>query len=164
MHIDPRSILAALAIGVGATMIMDLWNLTLKRALGIPSLDYCLLGRWVRHMPRRFRHASIAAAAPKRLECAAGWLTHYGIGLGLALAFVLLIARDWLAAPTLLPALAFGLVTVVFPFFVLQPALGFGVASSRAKDPSRARMKSLATHLVFGIGLYACGLGVSRML
>lgn len=164
MHIDPRMLLAALAVGIGATLVMDLWNLALKWTLGIPSLDYCLLGRWVLHLPGTVRHESIAAAEPKRSECAAGWITHYGIGMTLALVFTLLLAPDWLAAPTLPPALLYGLVTVVFPFFLLQPALGLGVASSRTKDPSRARMKSLATHLVFGIGLYACGVGVSRIL
>ena len=30
---------------------MDLWNLFLKRTFSIPSLNYCLLGRWLRHMP-----------------------------------------------------------------------------------------------------------------
>ena len=52
MSIEARDILAAIAIGVGATLVMDLWNLFLMRAFGIPSLNYCLLGRWVSHMPR----------------------------------------------------------------------------------------------------------------
>jgi hypothetical protein len=64
----------------------------------------------------------------------------------------------WLARPTLLPALLYGLATVAFPFFVMQPALGLGMASSRAPHPTHARLKSLATHLVFGVGLYICAL------
>jgi len=144
---------AAVAIGIGATLLMDVWNGFLKRAFGIASLNYCLLGRWVRHMPRVFRHASIAAAQARPFECATGWAAHYSIGISLAVAFVLLLP-GWLARPTLLPALLFGLVTVVFPFLVLQPSLGLGIASARAPSPSRARMKSLATHTVFGIGLY----------
>lgn len=56
-----RDVLSAVAIGVGASLLMDLWNLFLKIAFGIPSLDYCLLGRWLRHMPSgTFRHGSIA--------------------------------------------------------------------------------------------------------
>lgn len=31
----------AVAIGMGATLIMDLWNLFLKRMFSIPSLNYC---------------------------------------------------------------------------------------------------------------------------
>lgn len=148
-------IVRAAAVGVGATLFMDLWNLFLKRAFGVPSLDFCLLGRWLRHLPEgRFRHANIGAAARKPLECPLGWLAHYSIGVAFAVAFVALVPADWLARPTLPPALLFGIATVVFPFFVLQPALGLGVASSRAKSPAQARLKSLATHTAFGLGLY----------
>jgi hypothetical protein len=144
----------AIGIGIGATMVMDLWNIFLRRAFGIPSLDYGLLGRWVSHMPGgTFRHASISAASPKPRERAVGWVTHYAIGMALALTFVML-AGGWIEHPTLLPALLFGLGTALMPFLVLQPSLGLGVASSRAKNPAMARLKSLATHTVFGAGLY----------
>ena len=158
-------IAGSVAIGIGATLLMDLWNLFLKRAFGIPSLNYCLLGRWLRHMPEgTFRHANINAAAPKSAECATGWIAHYSIGVAFALVFVLFISRDWLARPTLLPALLYGIATIVFPFFIMQPSLGLGIASSRAPKPTQARLKSLATHSVFGVGLYACGVGVSYLL
>lgn len=160
----PR-VLVAIAIGLGATLVMDLWNLFLKRAFTISSLNYCLLGRWLRHMPAgTFRHASINASPPKRFECRVGWTAHYTIGVVFALVFVLMTSGDWLARPTLLPALLYGLVTVAFPFFIMQPSLGLGVAASRAPNPAQARLKSLATHAVFGVGLYVCALGVSYML
>jgi hypothetical protein len=163
--IEGSVVAGGVAIGLGATLVMDLWNLFLKRAFGVASLDYCMLGRWVGNIPRgSLRHASIAAAPKARHECAVGWITHYSIGVGLALAFVLAVSGEWLARPTPLPALAFGLVTVVFPFFLLQPSLGLGVAASKTPKPAQARLKSLATHAVFGIGLYACSLGVSRVL
>jgi hypothetical protein len=156
---------AAIAIGVGATLTMDLWNLFLKRALGLPSLDYCLLGRWVRHIPSgTLRHESIAAAPAQPLECAVGWMAHYAIGVVFALVFVVFTSGEWLARPTALPALLYGIGTVVFPFFLLQPSLGLGIASSRAPSPTMARLKSLATHTVFGIGLYVWALGVSWLL
>ena len=155
-------LISAIVIGVGATLLMDLWNLFLKRAFNIPSLNYCLLGRWVSHLPSgTIRHASIGAAAQKPYECTVGWVTHYSIGVGLALVFVLLVSGDWLARPTALPALLFGIGTVVFPFLILQPSLGLGVASSRTPNPMQARLKSLVTHTVFGVGLYLCGLAVS---
>jgi len=151
----------ALVIGIAATLAMDLWNLLLHRAFGVKSLDYCLLGRWVLHIPAgSLRHANIARAAPKRFECATGWIAHYSIGISLALSFVALAGTGWLASPALLPALAFGIATVVFPYFVLQPALGFGIASSKAPRPSAARLKSLGTHTVFGLGLFLSALGV----
>ena len=144
---------------------MDLWNLFLKRTFGIPSLNYCFLGRWLRHMPGgTFRHASIAAAPKKPFECTVGRMAHYTIGIVLALGFVALSSGDWLARPTVLPALVFGIATVVFPFFIMQPSFGLGIAASRTPKPAQARLKSLATHTVFGVGLYVCALGVSYVL
>lgn len=165
MSIEAHSIIGATAIGIGATLIMDLWNLFLKRTFSIPALNYCLLGRWLRHMPRgTFRHASITAAPQKPLECTAGWIAHYTIGVVFALAFVVLASGHWLARPTLMPALLFGIGTVVFPLFILQPSLGLGIAASRTPNPTQARLKSLVTHTVFGVGLYVSALGVSYVL
>ena len=111
-----------------------------------------------------FRHATIASAAPKPLECAVGWVSHYAIGAVYALAFVALVSGSWLMRPTLLPALLFGVVTVVGPFLVMQPSFGLGVAASRAPHPWQARLNSLMAHTAFGIGLYACAVGLARIL
>ena len=50
MSIEATDIPGAIAVGIGATLVMDLWNLFLKRTFSIPSLSYCLLGRWLRYM------------------------------------------------------------------------------------------------------------------
>src|SRR3954466_9426475 len=114
MRIEASYILGAIAVGIGATLVMDLWNLFLKRTFSIPSLNYCLLGRWLRHMPGgTFRHANIAAAPQKPWECTVGWMAHYTIGFVFALGLVV-ASGDWLARPTLLPALLYGIGTVVF--------------------------------------------------
>jgi hypothetical protein len=157
--------LSAITVGVGATLLMDLWNALLKRVLGIPSLDYCLLGRWLRHMPTgTFRHSSITAATPKPFECATGWVAHYSIGVAFALGLAVITSGDSLTRPDLRVALLYGIATVVFPFFIMQPSLGFGVAASKTRNPLQARVKSLATHTVFGLGLYLCALAVVRVM
>ena len=162
MSIAAQYIPRAIAIGIGATLVMDMWNLFLNRVFSVPSLSYCLLGRWLRHMPAgTFRHASITAAAQKPFECTVGWSSHYTIGVVFALVFVGLTSGDWLARPTLLPALIYGVATVGFPFFIMQPSFGLGVAASKTPKPMQARLKSLVTHTVFGAGLYVCALGVS---
>src|SRR2546422_1266856 len=165
MSIEANYVLGAVAVGIGATLVMDLWNLFLKRTFSIPSLNYCLLGRWVRHMPGgTLRHESIAAAPQKPYECTVGWMAHYTIGVVFALALVVFTSGDWLARPTLLPALLYGIGTVVFPFFILQPSFGLGIAASRTPNPTQARLKSLGTHAAFGVGLYASALGVRYVL
>lgn len=156
---------AAVALGIGATAAIDVWNTALRRVFGIASLDYCLLGRWVSHLLHGvLRHRSIAGAAPAICECTLGWTAHYGIGIALAVVFVIAAGADWLQQPTLAEALGFGLLTVVLPFFVLQPALGLGVASSAARDPLASRLKSLGTHSVYGLGLYVCARVFSVLL
>ncbi|AJP57676.1 hypothetical protein UC34_13120 [Pandoraea vervacti] len=145
-----------LAIGVLATVAMDVWAVLLRRVFGIVPLDFAMVGRWLGHMPAgRFTHAGIGRATPVRGERALGWFAHYAIGVAFAAGWVGLAGPAWLASPTLLPALAFGVVTVVMPFFVMQPALGAGVAASRTPNPTQARLRSLMTHSVFGVGLYA---------
>ncbi len=164
ISMDIPHLVRAVLIGLGATLLIDLWALFLKRGFGIPSLNICLLGRWVLYMPEgRLLHQGIGAIPPKQHECAVGWTTHYLIGTTLALSFVLLVSGRWLERPTLLPALAFGIATVVVPFLTMQPAFGLGVAASKTPHPNQARLKSLGTHTVFGLGLYLWALLLSRV-
>jgi hypothetical protein len=158
-------LLSAATVGLGATLLMDLWSLLLNRALGAPLTNYCLVGRWFRHMPEgTFMHTSIANASPKHFECAVGWIAHYIIGVGYALVLVALVSADWLARPTLLPALLFGIGTVLVPFLVMQPSFGLGIAASRAPSPTQARLRSLMAHIVFGVGLYVCAVGLGYVV
>lgn len=155
MHIITQTV----AVGIGATAVMDLWGLVRQPLLGFPRADYRLVGRWFAHMPRgRFHHESIAKAAPIRGEHAIGWIAHYSIGVSFAALLVLCYGPAWLEAPTLGPALLIGLVTLAGPMLVMQPAMGAGIAASRTPRPNAARLQSLLTHLVFGLGLHAAAL------
>lgn len=157
MHISHTTALAAL-LGIGATAFMDLWLLALSR-LGVPVSSFALIGRWVAHMPRgRFVHDGIAKAVPVRAELALGWATHYVVGIAYAAMFIGLVGVDWLQRPTLLPALAFGVATLAAPWLVMQPAMGAGLAASRTPAPWANRLRSVANHAVFGLGLHLAAL------
>lgn len=52
----------------------------------------------------------------------------------------------------------FGIATVAVPFFTMQPAFGLGIAASKAPNPTAARLTSLGTHTVFGVGLWVWGM------
>lgn len=148
----------ALPIGVAATAAMDLWALARRRVFGSPLPGYGLVGRWLAQMPRgRFRHASIKAVAPVRGEHAIGWIAHYLIGAAFAALLLVLFGPAWLRHPTPGPALLVGVATVAAPFLVMQPGMGAGIAASRTPRPGAARLQSLVTHAVFGLGLYAGG-------
>jgi len=142
-------------IGIISTLLTDLWNLILKRGFNIQSLNFCFLGRWILYMPDgTFRHNNIKAMPPKSFECVIGWIAHYSIGIVLTLLFILLAPVDWIIQPTLLPALIYGICTVIFPLFILQPSLGLGLASSNTPNPTQARIKSIFTHIIFGVGIW----------
>ena len=165
MTIDTLHIAGAVLVGIGAIVIMDVWKLLLQYSLNISSLNFCLVGRWLSHMPRgTFIHASISTAEKRPAECAIGWTAHYLIGVAFSVMLVLLTSGRWLDHPTFIPALLVGIGTVPIPYFIMQPALGFGIAAANTPRPTQARLKSLMTHTVFGVGLYLSALPVSHLM
>ena len=155
----------SIIIGIGATLTTDLWALFLKHAFKITAPNYCLVGRWFLYMPEGiFRHSSITSTPQKRAECMIGWIAHYMIGITFAIAFVTIVGNGWLQHPTLIPAITFGFVTVLMPFFIMQPAFGLGLAASKTPTPMQARLRSLMNHTAFGVGLYLFGLLVNGLL
>lgn len=141
-------------LGAGATVVMDMWMLLMK-AIGVPTLNFAFVGRWVGHACQgRFTHSSIGQAFPVRGEVALGWIAHYVTGVVFALLLVWVKGADWLQAPTFVPALVLGVVTVAVPLLVIQPAMGAGFASSKTPTPGQNCLRSLINHGVFGVGLY----------
>jgi hypothetical protein len=138
---------------------MDVWGVLRRKLFGVPVANYGLVGRWLAYLPRgRFFHDPIAATSPVRGEEAMGWIAHYLIGMAFAVLLLTMVGLDWVRQPRLFPALLIGVGTVVAPYFILQPAMGLGIAARRAPNPAMARLHSLVTHVVFGFGLYLTAL------
>lgn len=153
-----------LFIGIGATVVLDTWLMLLAR-LGVPTLNFAFVGRWVGHLARgRFAHAAIARAQPIPGELALGWITHYAIGIAFAALLLGWQGASWATQPTLGPALLVGVATVIAPLCVMQPAMGAGFASSRTATPARNVLRSIANHGVFGLGLYLASLLAAQWL
>ena len=150
-------LVCALVMGVGATALMDLWAIarsgpstfrtglwigwTLVRSPGSGSLS-----------PRVDR--SRPAVHGERVI---GWTAHYVVGVLFAALLLAVWGLAWVRQPTIGPALLVGIGTVAAPFLVMQPGMGAGVAASRTPRPAAARLQSLVTHTIFGLGLYASG-------
>jgi hypothetical protein len=149
-----------IVIGVGATAVMDLWLAVLKR-LKIPTLNFALLGRWVGHLFHgKCFHEGIAKAQPIRRELMIGWLAHYAIGICFAGLLAAIAGVSWMSEPTFIPALSTGVATVIAPLFIMQPAMGSGIASSKTAAPVRNCIKSIVNHAVFGCGLYVAAMAL----
>jgi hypothetical protein len=152
----------AILIGAGATAFLDLWSAARTWLLGTPAPDYALVGRWLAHLARgRLFHDAIAKSAPVRGERLIGWIAHYVTGIAFAAVLLMLWGNGWARSPTLIPALVVGIGSVAAPFLLMQPCMGAGLAARRTPDPGGARRRSLMTHAIFGLGLYAAGWAAS---
>ncbi|HET6492588.1 MAG TPA: DUF2938 domain-containing protein [Burkholderiales bacterium] len=151
----------AILIGAGATGFLDLWSVARARLSGAAAPDYALVGRWLAHLTRgRFFRDAITRSEPVSGERLIGWVAHYLIGIAFAAALLIAWGLGWAREPTLIPALIVGIGSVAAPFLLMQPGMGLGIAASRAPDPAAARIRSLTTHAIFGLGLYAAGWAV----
>ncbi|PWB31421.1 DUF2938 domain-containing protein [Pseudomonas sp. SDI] len=156
----------ALLIGVLATALADLCALLQKRVLGMQVANWPLVGRWFGYifLKGQWRHASIARAPALAGEGLIGWGAHYLIGVLYAGLLLALCGIDWAASPSLLPALAVGLGTLVAPFLLMQPGMGLGVAASNTPQPNAARLRSVLAHGIFGLSLYVAAQLVAPLI
>ncbi len=143
-----------LVLGIGATIFMDIWLFILMQ-LNIPTLNFALLGRWIGWIFKgKIRHHPISQSPQIQHESLLGWCTHYSVGVLFAFIFILFMGETWLIQPEFYSAFAFGLITVLVPFLIMQPALGAGIAAANTPQPWLNRLKSLINHGIFGCGLY----------
>jgi hypothetical protein len=157
------TILKIILIGVGATFAIDIWGFILN-LFNIKSLDYRYVGRWIAYFPKgKIVHENIMTTSPVPGELVIGWAAHYLIGITFAFLLIIFYGIEWLKNPVFFPALIIGLVSVCAPLFIMQPAFGFGIASSKLPGPNSRRLKSLSTHTIYGLGLYLTGLLIIQL-
>ena len=142
-------------LGVVATLAMDLWQRFLQ-AMGVPSGNWGLVGRWVAGFPRGvFVNRQITAAPKVRGEVAIGWAFHYAVGI----AYAGPLSRDpevglRVACRPWFPRSCSRLRLLVAPWFAMQPALGMGFMAANTPKPATVRAVNVSVHVVFGLGLY----------
>ncbi|TGQ35726.1 DUF2938 domain-containing protein [Mesorhizobium sp. M00.F.Ca.ET.216.01.1.1] len=148
----------SVVIGIGATVLMDVWAIFLNAAFAQPRSNWGLVGRWVWHLRNKIFHEDIGEATPYAHETALGWAFHYLVGIVYGIILVALAGTAWLAAPTFLPAFILGMVTVGAGWFLLAPGMGAGWAASKRPNPMQIRALNLISHTVFALGLFGTAL------
>ena len=146
--------LEVLAAGVVGTVAMDLGNLLFSRAGLLSKIDMGMLGRMAAGWTRgRFRYQHPRELEEVANEKAYGYLTHYAIGVGFAVPY--LVGWQVLAGGPASPAwaIAYGLATTVASWFFVYPSMGFGILGRRSPDGLRAVLSPLANHLFYGLGM-----------
>ena len=145
---------ASLAMGIGATLAIDLWAMLLKRSFAITPTNWAMVGRWIGGIRQgRLRLQGETGETPLRYELQLGWVVHYGVGIAYAFAYIAIIWATS-ASLSLSTALLFGLATLVAPWLILQPALGKGWFGAATPNPALTRLLNIVVHLIFGAALY----------
>jgi hypothetical protein len=133
---------------------MDSLNHLFARTGMLSKIDIGMIGRmsagWARG---RFRYRHPGEMEQVDNEMFYGYITHYTIGVGLALTYVL--GWDLLVGGPASPvwALFYGIATTVASHFFVFPSMGLGVFGRRSHECIRSTLSSLANHLFYGIGL-----------
>jgi hypothetical protein len=140
--------------GVLGTFSMDSLNLLFARTGMLSKIDVGMIGRmavgWARG---RFRYGDPGEMEEVAKEKLFGYITHYTIGVGLAVGYVL--GWDLLVGGPASPlwALAYGVATTVAAYFFVLPCMGLGVFGRRSSEGLRTPLSSLANHLFYGVGV-----------
>jgi hypothetical protein len=150
-----ETIVFGLCAGVAATVTMDVLARASRRIGLTVGAKGQWVGRWYLGIARgHFVHSNIAAAPEQFGEGRAALIGHYVIGIVLGVVYV--AGADWLgiSPDVLLVTLGYGLATSVFPWFLVFPALGFGVFGLKGPAELRLFTSSLMNHLSYGFGLW----------
>jgi len=147
-------IVKGIVAGVLGTLFMDLLNHLFARIGVISKIDVRIIGRMaVGWTQGRFRysHPDEMERVPK--EMIYGYFTHYAIGVGFAIPFIL--GWNLLIGGPVSPVWAFvyGVATTVASLFFVYPSMGFGMFGWRSPEGIKGPLSSLANHLFFGVGM-----------
>jgi hypothetical protein len=134
---------------------MDVLGSALRRVGLAAGAKGQWVGRWYLGIAQgRFVHSNIVDAPERPGEQRAALVGHYLIGSVLAVVYV--AGAGWLGVSpdALLVALGYGFITTVFPWFLVFPALGFGLFGRKGPPELRLFRASLLNHLCYGFGLW----------
>ena len=147
-------IITGIVAGVLGTLMMDSLNHLFARTGMLSKIEVGMIGRmsagWARG---RFRYRHPDEMEQVANEMLYGYITHYTIGVGFAVPYVL--GWDLLVGGPVSPlwTLSYGVATTVASLFFVYPSMGLGVCGRRSPEGIRSPLSSLANHLFYGVGM-----------
>ncbi|MFC1529492.1 DUF2938 family protein [Gemmatimonadota bacterium] len=150
-----ESILAGIIVGFAGTVTMDVLA-SASRKLGLSAgAKGEWVGRWYLGLARgQFIHSDIITSPEQSGEVRVALVGHYFIGITLAVLYVLGSGAVGLSPGSIFTAVGYGLATCVFPWFLMFPAIGFGLFGRKGSPELRLFTTSLMNHLFYGLGLW----------
>ena len=148
-------IFQGLISGIIATLIFDLFNISLKFAYNIDKPKWNFLGRYfLGYKEGRYIRKSLQEDDDEENELLWGYIIHYLIGIiyGLFYVFINLLIFDY---PSLLIAYVIGFITVLGAWCYLMPfAYNLGFFASKSDQQFKTLTQNLIGHFIFGTGLF----------
>ena len=148
-------IFQGLISGIIATIIFDLFNISLKFAYNIDKPKWNFLGRYfLGYKEGRYIRKSLQEDDDEENELLWGYIIHYLIGIiyGLFYVFINLLIFDY---PSLLIAYVVGFITVLGAWCYLMPfAYNLGFFASKSDQQFKILTQNLIGHFIFGTGLF----------
>jgi len=142
-----------LVTGLSGAAAADLGRSAYQWLTGFPPVNWSITGRWFLMVLQGRPYVPDMGAAPALPhELIAGHAAYYTISVIFAAAYLIVLKLAG-RGPTLWNGLAFGLVTMAFPFLVQMPLMGMGVMASAAATPWLIIGRTLVHHASFGLGL-----------
>jgi uncharacterized membrane protein YeaQ/YmgE (transglycosylase-associated protein family) len=147
-------VVTGVAAGALGTLVMDTLNLLFARTGLLSRIDVGMIGRMAAGWTRgRFGYGHPSEIEQVANEKLYGYITHYTIGVVLAVGYV--IGWDLTVGGPASPmwALAYGVATTVAAYFFVLPSMGLGVLGRRSPEGAKTPLSSLANHLFYGVGM-----------
>ncbi len=141
--------------GFVATLILDLFNLSLNYSYNIDKPKWNFLGRYfLGYKKGKYIRKTLQDDNEEDNELFWGYIFHYLIGIIYGVIYVLsnLLITDY---PSLLIAYVFGLFTVFGAWCYLMPfAYNLGFFASKSDQQFKILVQNLIGHFIFGTGLF----------
>ncbi len=149
-------VIFCLFIGIGSTVILDLWVTLVEKVLAIAPTNWGSVGRWITGIPQGKWTLDSADTRPiTKMEKVLGWGFHYVIGIAYAALLILLFGTGFMRTPTILPVVIVGLVlSTLAGLAILMPALGAGFMGKRVPNWSAMFIYLIVAHGIFASGQY----------
>jgi hypothetical protein len=149
-----EALITGIATGVIGTLVMDLFNFLFTRIGLITKIDISMIGRMTAGwLNGRFFYSNPAEMKQVRNEKFVGIVSHYAIGISLAIPY-LLFWNLFIGGPVSVTwAITYGILTTVASWFFVYPSMGLGVCGLKSPEKMKATYSSLINHLFFGIGM-----------
>jgi len=140
--------------GIFSTIIMDIGYVLIKVTEIVKgSMEPQFLGRWILHIfTGEFIQENIRIVAEMNFEKPVSIIVHYLTGI-ILLGIFLQIRKVKIMPQSKYMGLVFGLITVVLPWFIFYPSIGFGFMGLDTPEGSNNIVYSILYHSFFGLGI-----------